>query len=236
MEELLVVFAAAGVATLVGVGIYLRWLWEKKRREEFARLAAALSLSFSPEDPFGLPGRLGHIHAFSRGDSHRASNVLHGAYRGREIIAFDYKYTTTHTSTDSKGRTTTRNVDHHFSACLHPLECRFPRLLLRPEGFFDKVADFFGFDDIDFESDEFSRKFRVTSDDRKFAYDVCHARMMEWLLTNRGWHAEMVGGYFVLTDGRRWSAPEFHSAISFAWKFFEMIPEFVWKEYREKTG
>ncbi|HUW56650.1 MAG TPA: hypothetical protein VMZ92_08450 [Planctomycetota bacterium] len=223
------------VIILVAVGIYLGWLWEKKRREALAKMAAALELNFSAGDPFHLPGRLGHIHTFSRGHSQRAKNVVHGTYRGRDMIAFDFKYTTTHTSTDSKGRTTTHNVDHHFSACVHPLECRFPRLAIRPEGFFDKVADFFGFDDIDFESDEFSRKFRVTSDNRKFAYDVCHVRTMEWLLATRGWHMEMVGGYWVLTTDRRWSAEEFHSGLSFTWKFFEMIPDFVWREYSERA-
>jgi len=224
-----------GVIALVAVGAYLGWLWEKKRREALRKMAGALGLSFCGGDVHNLPWKLGHIHTFNRGHSQEAKNVVHGTYRGREIFAFDFKYTTTHTSTDSKGRTTTRNVNHRFSACVHPVECRFPGLAIRPEGIFDKVADFFGFDDIDFESDEFSRKFRVTSEDRKFAYDICHARMMEWLLTSRRWKIEMVGGYFVVHNDRRWKPEEFHSAMSFTWKFFELIPDFVWRRYRGKT-
>ena len=76
------------VIALVGVGIYLGWLWEKKRREALAKMAAALGLTYSPDDPVYLPGRLGHIHTFSRGHSQRAKNVVHGAYRGRDVIAF----------------------------------------------------------------------------------------------------------------------------------------------------
>jgi hypothetical protein len=52
------------------------------------------------------------------------------------------------------------------------------------EGFWSKVAQAFGYDDIDFESAEFSRRFCVRSRDKKFAYDFCHARMMEFLLAN----------------------------------------------------
>ncbi|MFC1794029.1 hypothetical protein ACFL3Q_10640, partial [Planctomycetota bacterium] len=41
-----------------------------------------------------------------------------------------------------------------------------------------------GYDDIDFESHEFSRKFCVRSKNKKFAYDVCNARMIDFLLSN----------------------------------------------------
>jgi hypothetical protein len=64
------------------------------------------------------------------------------------------------------------------------LEQSFPELTIAPEGIFSKVAQAFGYDDIDFESHEFSRKFCVRSRDKKFAYDVCHARMIEYLLAN----------------------------------------------------
>ena len=60
-----------------------------------------------------------------------------------------------------------------------------PDLLIRPEGFFDKVAGAFGFDDIDFESEEFSRAFFVKSSDKRFAYDVLHPRMLELLMAER---------------------------------------------------
>jgi hypothetical protein len=225
-----------GAIALIIVFAYLGHLAEKKRREALAALAASCGLTYSLEDPLDLPGRLGHIHAFNRGHDRKAKNVLEGTWQGREVVAFDFKYTTTETSTNSKGHTTTREVDHWFSACVHPLELSFPSLSIRPEGFFDKIGDFLGFDDIDFESDEFSRRFRVTSDDRKFAYDVCHPRMMEWLLARRGWHMELVGGCFVLTDGGTWKPEKFRAALDFTAQFFAQIPEFVWREWREKRA
>jgi hypothetical protein len=209
---------------VAGVAAYFGYRAQQKRREALAQFAMLSGLSFDADDPFNLPGRLGHIDAFSRGHSREASNVLHGVYGTREVVAFDYEYVTG----SGKDRHT-----YHFSSCVHPLECRFPALMIRPEGFFDKVADFFGFEDIDFESDEFSRKFRVKSANRKFAYDVCHPQMMEWLLANRGWQLELVGGYFVLMTDERWEPEKFRSALDFTVKFFEMIPEFVWREYRQ---
>ena len=230
--EVLIVLAIV----IIGIGIYLGYLAEKKRREALARLAADCGLVYNAGDPFNLPGRLGHIHTFDRGHDREAKNVIHGTWRSREMTVFDYKYATTETSTDSKGRTTTREVDHWFSAMVHRLELPFPQLTIRPEGLLDKIGDFLGFDDIDFESDEFSRKFRVTSENRKFAYDICHVRTMEWLLAHRGWHVELVGGYFLLTAGGTWPAPKFREALDFTAEFFERIPDFVWREYRERAG
>jgi len=43
----------------------------------------------------------------------------------------------------------------------------------------------FGYQDINLESAEFSKTFCVRSPDKKFAYDVCNAKMMEYLLANR---------------------------------------------------
>jgi hypothetical protein len=60
-----------------------------------------------------------------------------------------------------------------------------------------------GYDDIDFESHEFSRAFCVRSSDRKFAYDVCNARMMEFLLENRELCVEIENNVLALLfDGK----------------------------------
>ena len=57
-----------------------------------------------------------------------------------------------------------------------------PDVLLRREGLFDRMAGALGFDDIDFESVEFSRRFHVKSSDKRFAYDLIDAGMMQFLL------------------------------------------------------
>ena len=73
------------------------------------------------------------------------------------------------------------------------LERTFPELTIAREGFFSKIAQSLGYDDIDFESHEFSRKFCVRSKNKKFAYDFCHARLMEYLLANEDLAIEIEG-------------------------------------------
>ena len=119
------------------------------------------------------------------------------------MLAFDYHYETH--SRDSKGRRHTYH--HYFSFFILLLPVRFPELRITHEGLFSKIAQAFGYADIDFESAEFSRAFCVRSTDKKFAYDVCHARMMEYLLANRDLSIEIENEALALAFDSR-LAPE----------------------------
>jgi hypothetical protein len=152
----------------------------KKRREAFVALAARLGLQFSPDRDRTIADRFHFLNRLAQGSNRYAYNIVSGTYQGRSVLVFDYHYQTE--SRDSKGHRRTHH--HHFSCFVLQLERAFPELTIVREGIFSKVAQAFGYDDIDFESHEFSRKFCVRSKDKKFAYDVCHAQMIEYLLTN----------------------------------------------------
>ena len=104
---------------------------------------------------------------------------MKGERDGRDVTAFDYHYVTGH------GKS--RKV-HNFSALIIQSPLPLKPLFLRPENIFDKVTDFFGYDDIDFESAEFSRQFYVKAPEKRWAYDILHQRMMEYLLENPKFH------------------------------------------------
>src|SRR5688572_11878228 len=180
MDSALPVLMFLGFAVLVVAGIIFASIAAKKRRDAFANLAARLGLSYSAEHNRELAQRFEFLDRLAQGSNRYAYNILSGHFQGRHITTFDYHYETH--STDSKGHRQTHH--HHFSFFILLLERAFPELTIAREGIFSKVAQVFGYDDIDFESHEFSRKFCVRSKDKKFAYDVCHARMIEYLLAN----------------------------------------------------
>lgn len=146
-----------------------------KRREAMAAVAAKLGLQFMPNKDRYMPQRYRFLDKLRRGRDRYAYNVLSGRYQGHELLIFDYHYKT------GSGKDT-----HHyyFSFFILQLPASFPELIICPEGIFSKIAQAVGYDDIDFESHEFSRKFCVRSPNKKFAYDVCNARMIEYLLSN----------------------------------------------------
>jgi hypothetical protein len=171
MQPLLIVgFVAIFIVVLV-VG-YINSL---KRREAMAAVAAKLGLQFMPHKDRYMPKRYRFLDKLRRGSNRYAYNVLSGSYQGHEVLIFDYHYKT------GSGKNT-----HHyyFSFFILQLPASFPELIIVPENIFSKIAQAVGYDDIDFESHEFSRKFCVRSKNKKFAYDVCNARMIEYLLSN----------------------------------------------------
>lgn len=169
-----------GFIALIVVLATLGYISAAKRREAMAALAARLGLRFDPNKSWDIAQRYRFLDKLRSGSNRYAFNILSGSYQGHDVSLFDYHYETH--STDSKGHRQTHH--HYFSFFILHLPASFPELIIGSEGFFSKIAQALGYDDIDFESHEFSRKFCVRSADKKFAYDVCNARMIEYLLSN----------------------------------------------------
>jgi hypothetical protein len=176
VEPLIVI----GVVALIIVLIVFGQIAAQKRREAMRAVAAKLGLRFDPERNSTLARRYEFLNRLHEGSNRYAFNILSGNHQSHDVTAFDFHYETH--STGPKGQ---RQTHHHYFSCfvLH-LPAVFPELTIGPEGFFSKIAQAIGYDDIDLESHEFSRKFCVRSKDKKFAYDVCNAKMMEYLLAN----------------------------------------------------
>ena len=109
---------------------------------------------------------------------------------------FTYKVTT------SSGKSTTTTTYRFSYLILHMPWSGVPDLLIRREGMFDKIAGVLGFDDIDFESAQFSRRFHVSSTDKRFAYDVIDPRMMEFLLKGDPPTVDIENTRCCISDGR----------------------------------
>ncbi len=172
---MLILIAGVGIFLVVmGVGMWL----EQKRREAFQALADELGFTYSPERDYGIAERYFFLNQLDNGENRYAQHIFRGVYDGLPVMFFEYHYETS--TTTSKGG---RSVHHHY-LCVYLTEVPgpVPELTIRPEGVFSKVAQAFGYDDIDFESAEFSREFCVRSRDKRFAYDVCHPAAIEFLL------------------------------------------------------
>ena len=167
------------VVLAIAAGIY-NMIAAQKRREGMAVLAARLGLSFNAGEDYSLPDRFAFLTELAEGSNRYAFNILSGQYKENDVLAFDYHYETY--TYDKNGRHTTH---YYLSFLILTLPADFPKLKISHEGLLSKIAQAFGYDDIDFESAEFSKNFCVRSPDKKFAYDVCNARMIEYLLANQ---------------------------------------------------
>lgn len=128
-----------------------------------------------------MPREFAFLDLLRRGDTRFAFNVLDGIHEGFRVLIFDYHFAGY--CSGSKGGAA---VQHYYcSAFILELDKDLPELIIAGENWSSRLLETLGKPDIDFESAEFSRAFFVHSTDRKFAFDVCNTRMMEFLLANR---------------------------------------------------
>ena len=151
---------------------------------------------------------------------------LYGTHDGRDLVAFDYEYTTQTSGTGKR-------PDDHDAPLLGARACRWasslPPLTVDPENFLERFVGRLTDSDIDLESEDFNRAFTVSCPDRKFASDVLHPQMMEYLLAHPhlGWrferdsHARDRPG---AADARCRSRRRWRSWTAIT----DRIPEFVW--------
>jgi hypothetical protein len=207
---------------VIGAGIYGA-LAARKRREALSVLAVRLGLGFNPDENQELADRFSFLNQLAQGENRYAFNILSGTYRQNQVLAFDYHYETH--STDSKGNRTTHH--HYFSFFILLLPVAFPELRVTHEGLLSKIAQAFGYADIDFESAEFSRVFCVRSKDRKFAYDVCNARMIEYLLANRDLSIEIENQALALAFNSRLSPEQIEFNLQRLLEIRSRLPEYL---------
>jgi hypothetical protein len=215
-------FLIAAVLLIAVIGSIWGAIQARKRQEGLFALSQRLNLGFDPGENYQIAGRFEFLKELAQGDNRYATNVLSGNYQQNEILAFDYHY---ETYTQTKNG---RQTQHHwFSFFILTLPAFFPDLTIRRENFFTKVAEVFGNDDINFESAEFSKTFCVRSPDRKFAYDVCNAQMIEYLLANRDLSVEIENNVLALAFTTRLSPEQIETNLQWLVEIRTRLPEYL---------
>ena len=221
MEGLIWVLGVAAVLA----GLLISWRLKMRRREDLASFALAHDLEFSIPDPFGLLGL--PFRFLTKGDGRGVENVVWGAFGGQPLKAFDYWYYEENHSSDGG---TSRSY-HRFSCVALEVPAHFPDLQVTPEGILSRLADGLGLRDLEMESEEFNRRYQVSSSVRGFAYQMIDARMIRWLLGLRWPLSVAFAGPYVLLWTRRLPPQRLGTLLGAAASFQKRIPRMVWGEY-----
>ena len=214
MGEWIRVLGVVAVVAVIGFAIWLG----RKRRKELTAWAASKGLSFSPAKDRTFDNRYPALGCLRRGHSRYAYNIAEGTWEKRPVTCFDYHWAT------GSGK---NRHDYHFSAILLTSDVRLQPLHIRPEGIFDKVTEFFGIDDIDFESAEFSRAFHVKAAEKRWAYDVLHVRTMEFLLGMPRLSIQFDEHAVLAWKNRRFKPEQFEEAIAVAEGILDRLPPYL---------
>lgn len=215
-------------AALVVVLIIFSFTQARKRREALGALAQRIGFTYDPSADYGHDEVYRHFSVFNSGSSRTAYNTLRGTVeidgRPYPVKMGDYRYTVT-SGTGRNRRSTTYNLSYLIA---HTPFDRLPELFIRRENMIDRIAGAIGFDDIDFESEAFSRMFLVKSPSKRFAYDVIDPRMMGFLMDSDAPSIELERGRCLIHRGTRtWTPDQFVMNLNWIKAYFEHWPDHV---------
>jgi hypothetical protein len=222
---IVVIVVAAGIGFAVREHQHLK----SSRRRELAGWAEANGLKFHPDYDYSIGFRYQPFQWLQEGDNRYAYNIMVGTSGQWVTCGFDYHYQIH----PANGKGLRRTHHHHFSAVV--MDAGFPLkpLFIRPGRFFDKAAEFVGFEGLGFESAEFSRKFCVKSPDRRWAYDVLHQKTLEMMLDYPRFHIDIHGTQVAACSGHTEFTPEeFALALKLVTGILDNLPDAVVRELK----
>jgi hypothetical protein len=218
---ILTIFIALGI----GSALFLLTYWlQKNRREAFRQVALRTGLTYRADSDRQLGRQYEFLNALGTGSNRYATHIFTGSIDGLSVVAFEYHY-----QTESSSSNGSRTTHHYISVFSTTLPRSFPELTIRPEGIFSKIAQAVGYDDIDFESAEFSRRYCVRCRDKRLAYDVCHPLAMEFLLRFHDLDIEIEGTTLAAIQRGSLRPQNVESSLRRLLAFRRLLPEYLLK-------
>jgi hypothetical protein len=173
---------------LLAIGVVLLIIWSEVRRqrlrtEAFEKVAGDMGFEFFPTGKEGFWGDLSMFHLFQQGHSKQFRNLMRGAAMGLQVCIFDYQFTTGSGKHAVRWRQTAigfRSPDldlTHFG--------------LRPQGFWQRLGQWLGYQDIDFKSHEqFSRQYVLRGSDEVGVRKLFREPLLDYFTEHAGMNVE----------------------------------------------
>jgi len=151
----LIVFG--GVAAVAGGVALGRWLVTRRRRRAYEAFCQTRGYRFDAARPGEEARHAATCRLFTAGRRRRWTFTIAGTSGGTPFTAFEYRWTT------GSGKSAR---SHRIAGLLWTVERSLPQFFVAPEGWGDKVAAYFGGQDMDFDdSPDFSHSYRLRGAD-----------------------------------------------------------------------
>jgi hypothetical protein len=197
------------------------FVWTSPRERQLRKLAKHLGYAFVSSRRSDAGQQV--TSPFLRSASSLAYNVLLGRCQGHRVSILDL------TGGQSK------QPPPYWTYLVLDHEKRLPSLLVRPRASVWNSELMPATEEIRLESMAFGHAFRVVSEDRKFAYDVLHPRMMEYLLAHPGYSMEVHENRLALGFERALAVKEFPARLNQLAEIRKLMPDYLFNARTEET-
>lgn len=220
-----------GLFAVVVVGGGIAW-WTigtrtgmSRRKAALERMAAQHGMKYEQYAATLGDVRFPMLH---KGDMRMFMNVLSGPWGGIPVVAADYWFGGSGPANPYSTRRRRRTGNsRHYSLVVLGIGAKCPRVSIERQGLPATLVEHLGLEDIQFESEEFNRRFRVRSADARFATKLIDPRMMAWLLSTRGEYGFEVVGHSALVYCQFVATAGIPELLNTAVAFVRTVPEVV---------
>lgn len=173
---------------LLAIGVLFLFIRAEVRRqrlrtEAFQKVAAEMGFEFLPTGKEGFWGDLSMFHLFQQGHSKQFRNLMRGTAIGLDVCIFDYEFTTG----GGKHAVRWRQTAIGFRSP----DLDLPDFGMRPEGFWQRLGQWLGYQDIDFKSHEqFSRQYILRGSDEVGVRKLFREPLLEYFTEHAGMNIE----------------------------------------------
>lgn len=220
-----VVLAVAGAIAL------FQHRQRQRRRDALALLALERGWRYELRDDAVAARMRPYFPVLDRGFGRRCTNVITATADADPVLMFDYEYKERRGSGRNR-----RTATYRWAFAATPLPEWLPTLRIDSENALTKLASMAGFRDIEVESDDFNRRFRVQAQDRTHAFDVLHPRMIEFLLQQPHDNWETCGGWLAVVRRGHWSPEDYGTTMVAVRRFQELVPDYVWRKHASEDS
>lgn len=193
---------------------------ERERTEQLRSVAAQLAWNFAEVAPMNMIAGLEHFGLFNQGHSKEIKNFMYGEANGVKAAVFDYVYVT--------GSGKNRHAHHQSVTYLESGNLRIPHFSLRPEGFFTKIMQAFGYQDIDFgQRPEFSKQYLLRGQDEMAIRQTFNNGLLLFFESCPGTCVDGGGNQlFVFRSGHRHQPHETQTQLALALNVLSLMPRY----------
>ncbi|MCA9191757.1 MAG: hypothetical protein KDB03_08345 [Planctomycetales bacterium] len=187
----IIIFAALALL-LVLYNQYRQRLRQQAVRALAASLGIEVTAALQPQD-FEI---FQNFEIAKRGRGRVSNNAMVADSGPLRVVVFDHKFTV---GSGKQAHTYRQTI-----AMVSSQSINTPHFTLAPEGFWHRVGEFFGFKDINFETDpEFSKTFQLKGPDVGAIRDFMTSSRRSQLLQFSGFNLESLGSNFILYRSKR---------------------------------
>jgi hypothetical protein len=194
----LVILCVVGLIVLLMVFEARR---QRLRTEAFAKVASEMGFEFFPTGQDGFWGDLSNFHLFQQGHSKQFRNLMRGTASGLEVGIFDYQFTTGHGKHSVRWRQT--------AIGFRSPDLDLPDFGMRPESFWHRLGQWFGYSDINFDSHaQFSKQYVLRGSSELHVRELFREPLLDYFTDHAGMNVEGHGDRLLVYWQARQMGPD----------------------------